>query len=135
MARDELFLVSKVWNSTIHRGPEAVQAQVRQTLRDLGTSYIDLYLVHWPVPGYHVAAYKALQELVGTGEVRSIGLSNYTIDDYQACVTARTPRLLALVPHVLLACGHVSGRQTAATASCAVRRDERSLSLAAPGRN
>jgi diketogulonate reductase-like aldo/keto reductase len=52
-------------------------------LADLGTSYIDLYLVHWPVPGKHVAAYQTLEKLHAEGKLRAIGLSNYTIEDYE----------------------------------------------------
>ena len=59
--RAELFLASKVWTATIHAGPKAVQAQLENTLRDLGTAYLDLYLVHWPVPGKHAAAYQQLE--------------------------------------------------------------------------
>eukprot|EP00536_Pseudo-nitzschia_multiseries_P000870 jgi/Psemu1/1996/gm1.1996_g len=42
--RDELFLCSKVWTTTIEEGPEAVEAQLEKTLSDLGTDYIDLYV-------------------------------------------------------------------------------------------
>ena len=48
---------TQVWTSAIHEGAEAVQAQLEQTLADLGTDYIDLYCSHWPVPGKHVDAY------------------------------------------------------------------------------
>ena len=53
-----------------------------QTLKDLGTEYVDLYLIHWPVPGKHVEAYKALEVLCKEGKIRGIGLSNYTVEDY-----------------------------------------------------
>lgn len=80
--REDLFLCSKVWTTTIEEGPEAVEARLQQTLRDLGTDYIDLYLIHWPVPGKHVAAYKKLQELQASGKIRGIGVSNYAWEDY-----------------------------------------------------
>lgn len=81
--RGELFLASKCWTTTIARGPEAVVAQVEQTLKDLGTDYLDLYCIHWPVPGKHVDAYLALEELHAQGKIRSLGLSNYAIEDYE----------------------------------------------------
>jgi len=80
--RGELFLASKVWTTTIHEGPEAVQAQVEKTLADLGTDYIDLYCIHWPVPTKHVAAYRRLEELQRAGLIRSLGVSNYAKEDY-----------------------------------------------------
>ena len=84
IARSELYIVSKVWTTTIHAGAEAVLAQLDKTLADLGTEFLDLYLIHWPVPGKkHVEAYLALEKAKAAGKIKSIGLSNYTIEDYQ----------------------------------------------------
>jgi len=80
--RKELFLCSKVWTTTIEQGPQAIRAQLDKTLSDLGTDYLDLYLIHWPVPGKHVDAYKTLEELSNEGKIRGIGLSNYAVEDY-----------------------------------------------------
>lgn len=80
--REELFICSKVWTTTIEQGPEAIRAQVQQTLDDLQTNYIDLYLIHWPVPGKHVEAYKTLVELQKEGKIRGVGVSNYAWEDY-----------------------------------------------------
>lgn len=80
--RSELFLCSKVWTTTIEKGPAAVRAQLEKTLNDLQTDYLDLYLIHWPVPGHHVEAYKTLQELQSEGKVKGIGVSNYAWEDY-----------------------------------------------------
>lgn len=81
--RNELFLCSKVWTSTIEQGPAAVTRQLEQTLADLQTDYLDLYLIHWPVPNHHVTAYKTLIQLKRTGKIRNIGVSNYAWEDYQ----------------------------------------------------
>ena len=81
--RAELFLASKVWSDTLYAGRSAIREQVGKSLADLQTDYLDLYLVHWPVPGKHVLAYKHLEELRAEGKIRSIGVSNYTIEDYQ----------------------------------------------------
>ena len=81
VARSELFLASKVWTTTIHKGPAAVQAQLEKTLADLGTDYIDLYCIHWPVPGCHVEAYKQLEKAKANGQIRSLGVSNYAAED------------------------------------------------------
>ena len=52
-------------------------------LADLGTDYVDLYLIHWPVPGKHVDAYKTLEKLQREGKIRIIGVSNYAVEDYK----------------------------------------------------
>jgi len=80
--RNELFLASKVWTDKIYAGAEAIRAQLNQTLSDLQTDYLDLYLLHWPVPTKHVEAWKVLEELKKEGKIKSIGVSNYTIEDY-----------------------------------------------------
>jgi len=80
--REELHLCSKVWTTTIEKGEDAIRAQLDKTLSDFGTDYVDLYLVHWPVPGKHVDAYKTLEKLCKEGKCKSIGLSNYAVEDY-----------------------------------------------------
>jgi diketogulonate reductase-like aldo/keto reductase len=71
-----------VWTTTIEKGPEAVRERLERTLRDLQTDYLDLYLIHWPVPGHHVQAYKTLLELKAEGKIRGAGVSNYAWEDY-----------------------------------------------------
>jgi len=88
--RDELFLASKCWTTTIHKGPEAVQAQLEKTLKDLGVDYIDLYCIHWPVPGKHVAAYQQLEKAKAAGLVRSLGVSNYAVEDFEELMESAT---------------------------------------------
>lgn len=80
--RNDLFLCSKVWTTTIEMGPAAIRKQLDQSLMDLQTDYFDLYLIHWPVPGHHVAAYKTLIQLRNEGKIRGIGVSNYAWEDY-----------------------------------------------------
>jgi len=93
--REELFLCSKVWTTTIEKGPEAVRAQLDQTLKDLQTDYIDLYLIHWPVPNHHVEAYKTLEAMLQETpqKVRGIGVSNYAVEDIQELVDAGVQEL------------------------------------------
>ncbi|KAL7563126.1 hypothetical protein ACA910_012307 [Epithemia clementina (nom. ined.)] len=80
--RNDLFLCSKVWTTTIEQGPEAIKSHLQSTLKALQTEYLDLYLVHWPVPVHHVTAYKALIELRNQGLIKGIGVSNYAWEDY-----------------------------------------------------
>mmetsp|Transcript_53569 Transcript_53569/g.106271 ORF Transcript_53569/g.106271 Transcript_53569/m.106271 type:complete len:365 (+) Transcript_53569:2-1096(+) len=85
--RKNLYLASKVWTSTIYEGADAVKAQVLKTLADLDCDYLDLYCVHWPVPSKHIEAYVALQDLKAQGLIRSLGLSNYAVEDFQELVS------------------------------------------------
>ena len=86
--RSELYFISKVWPDKIYEGPEAVSAQLKKSISDLKCGYLDLYLVHWPTPGKHIAAYKELEKYVTTNEsnpklIKHLGISNYTIQDYE----------------------------------------------------
>mmetsp|Transcript_88674 Transcript_88674/g.185337 ORF Transcript_88674/g.185337 Transcript_88674/m.185337 type:complete len:549 (-) Transcript_88674:24-1670(-) len=83
VSRDKIVFESKVWNDTIYKGADAVKAQVQKCIDDLQCEYLDIMLVHWPVPGKHVEAYKALQECKAEGKIKMVGISNYTIEDYE----------------------------------------------------
>ena len=66
-------------------GREWLRAGVESSLRNLRTDYIDLYQVHWPdlhTPPEETAA--ALEEMVGEGKVRHVGVSNYEVDQMEA---------------------------------------------------
>jgi len=83
ISRSNLFVATKVWTTTIYEGREAVISQVKKSIADLQCSHLDLVNVHWPVPNKHVEAYRALEHCVELGLVKSIGLSNYAIEDYE----------------------------------------------------
>ncbi|KAJ5915957.1 hypothetical protein N7454_010864 [Penicillium verhagenii] len=96
--REELFVTTKLWCSFHARVEEGLE----ESLKNLGLSYLDLYLVHWPLamnpkgthPIFpklpdgsrdidhshsHVTTWKSMEKLVGTGKVRAIGVSNYSL--------------------------------------------------------
>jgi len=76
--RSSIFLTSKVWRSNLHY--DDVVKSCDRTLRELNTSYLDLYLIHWPNSNIPIReTFKALGELVSNGKVRSVGVSNFTI--------------------------------------------------------
>jgi len=81
LARDEVFVTSKVPNQD--QGRDATLASFDATMADLGLEELDLYLIHWPAPskGLAVDTWKALLELQEQGRIRSIGTSNFRIED------------------------------------------------------
>lgn len=80
IARDELFITTKVWNSD--QGYENTLKAFDKSMEDLGLDYIDLYLVHWPTPKYdqYIETYKALEKLYHDGRVKAIGVCNFHIE-------------------------------------------------------
>jgi 2,5-diketo-D-gluconate reductase A len=83
--RAEVFITSKL-NNGFHRPDEARRA-FDQTLTELGVDYVDLFLIHWPVPtlngGDFVSTWKTLQEFKQQGRARSIGVSNFQVPHLQ----------------------------------------------------
>lgn len=75
--REDLFVTSKVWNADL--GYESTLKAYDESLRKLGLEYLDLYLIHWPVEGKYIDAWKALETLYKEGRVKSIGMSNFQI--------------------------------------------------------
>jgi methylglyoxal/glyoxal reductase len=77
--REELFITTKVWNN--EQGYESTLAAFERSMTKLGLDYLDLYLIHWPVPsqGKYVETWRALEKLYRDGRVRAIGVSNFTI--------------------------------------------------------
>jgi len=75
--RDEIFVTSKL-NNSFHAYDDALGA-FDQTLKELGFDYLDLFLIHWPLPkvGDYVETWKAMEEIYRSGRVRAIGVSNF----------------------------------------------------------
>ena len=81
--RDELFVTTKLWN-TDHTYERAIQT-IDTSLQTLGLDYLDLYLIHWPNPlafrenwqEANSAAWRAMEEAVKAGKIKSIGVSNF----------------------------------------------------------
>lgn len=102
LKREDLFICTKAWNH-MHE-PEDVKYSLEQSLKALGTDYIDLFLVHWPIAAERTDNYqpklgadgkyiikkeltenpeptwRAMEELNQAGKARAIGVSNWTID-------------------------------------------------------
>lgn len=75
LARDDIFVTTKLWNSD--QGYDQALRALDTSLAQLGLAYVDLYLVHWPVPGLRLESWRALETALATGKARAIGVSNY----------------------------------------------------------
>ncbi len=81
--RDDIFITSKLWND--FRGYDETVAAFEQTLENLGTDHLDLYLIHWPNPkkyrdtweSSNAESWRALEKLYRDGRIRAIGVSNF----------------------------------------------------------
>jgi diketogulonate reductase-like aldo/keto reductase len=73
--RAELFVTTKLWNAD--QGYDTARRAFDASLARLGLDYVDLYLVHWPVPGKRLESWGALEKIHAEGRARAIGVSNF----------------------------------------------------------
>lgn len=101
LARDEVFLTTKLWNSD--QGFDETLRAFDASLERLGTDYVDLYLIHWPVPEYdrYVDTFKAFQQIRDSGRAKAIGVSNFTIEALRRVIdeTGETPAINQIELH------------------------------------
>jgi 2,5-diketo-D-gluconate reductase A len=80
--RADIFVTTKLSNS--HHRPSDAREAFDRSLSELGSDYVDLFLIHWPLPmlydGDYVSTWKTLEELQAEGRARSIGVSNFQVD-------------------------------------------------------
>lgn len=83
--RTELYITSKIWRDRLDYN--GVLEQVYTILEELETEYIDLCLIHWPNKDFDMKdTFEALEELVNEGSIRSIGVSNFTINHLKKAI-------------------------------------------------
>lgn len=76
--RDELFIATKVWSNHLRR--DALVKALERSLKRLGTSYVDLYQVHWPNGKVPISeTMGAMEEMKEQGKLRAIGVSNFSL--------------------------------------------------------
>jgi len=74
--RKDLFITTKLWNSD--QGYEKALKALDKSLDKLEMDYVDLYLLHWPVPEKRLESWKALVEIYKSGRAKAIGVCNFT---------------------------------------------------------
>ena len=77
VAREDLFVTTKLWNS--EQGYDSTLRAFDASLDKLGLDYVDLYLIHWPVPAKdaYVDTYAAFEKIYADGRAKAIGVSNF----------------------------------------------------------
>ncbi|NMO91958.1 aldo/keto reductase [Actinomycetospora sp. TBRC 11914] len=104
LPRDELFITTKCNNS--NHGYDESQRALDESLSKLGLEFVDLYLIHWPLPGkdLYVQTWQGLEQAAKDGKARSIGVSNFKSHhlDRLAQETGTTPAVnqIELHPHL-----------------------------------
>ena len=105
--RGDIFVTSKIWNS--EHGFDTTLAALDGSLARIGTDYLDLCLIHWPVPdaNRYVDTWKALIRAKEDGKVRSIGVSNFLTEHLDRIIgeTGVTPVLNQIELHPTMAQG------------------------------
>jgi len=84
--REQLFVTTKVWNADIRQ--RRIEVAFEESMQRLGLDYVDLYLVHWPIKGEIVSAWKVLEKLQRSGRIKAIGVSNHLIPHLEELLAA-----------------------------------------------
>ncbi|WP_445362274.1 aldo/keto reductase [Microbulbifer sp. ANSA003] len=85
LAREELFITSKVWDT--EQGTNKTHDAFARSLERLQLEYLDLYLIHWPMPAYTRETWGAMEALYQQKKVRALGVSNFRKSDIEQLAT------------------------------------------------
>ncbi|MHC5262756.1 aldo/keto reductase [Streptomyces sp. UC4497] len=101
LAREDVFVTTKLWNT--EQGRDTALRAFDASLDRLGMDYVDLYLIHWPVPSRdkYVETWQAFEEILAGGRARAIGVSNFLPEhlDRLAAETSVVPALNQIELH------------------------------------
>jgi diketogulonate reductase-like aldo/keto reductase len=79
--REQLFITTKLWNKD--QGYDQALLAFEASMKRLKLDYLDLYLIHWPVPTLRLESWRALERLLADQRVRAIGVSNFLVPQLQ----------------------------------------------------
>ena len=110
--RENLFVTTKLWNNT--RGYDHTLKAIESSLENLGLSYIDLYLIHWPNPlkfrttweQANAESWRAMEDLYNKGKIRAIGVSNFRPKHLKSLF--KTAKIAPMVNQIRLCPGDVN---------------------------
>ncbi|MEB8335939.1 aldo/keto reductase [Streptomyces endophyticus] len=101
LAREDVFVTTKLWNT--EQGRDTALRAFDASLDRLGMDYVDLYLIHWPVPSRdkYVETWQVFEEILASGRARAIGVSNFLPEhlDRLAAETSVVPALNQIELH------------------------------------
>lgn len=108
--REDFFIASKVWKTDM--GYKAAHESFSRTLENLGTDYVDVFLIHWPRPDIEsknwreldLETWRAMEELHSQGKIRALGLSNFL--PYHAENIINNSRVFPAVAQIEFHAGH-----------------------------
>lgn len=86
--REDYYLITKLSNSDQYKCN--VESALKKSLKELGTEYVDLYLMHWPVEGVWIDNWKQMEELYRSGLCKEIGVCNCNIHHLQKLIESAT---------------------------------------------
>lgn len=92
IGREEIILTTKIGNSQQIRGD--IEGEIEKSLNNLQTDYIDIWLMHWPYPGYYTDTWKKMCQIYDqTDKVRAIGVANYHVRHFKELENSKPPHM------------------------------------------
>lgn len=93
LKREDVFITTKIGNSQQAKGD--IAGEIEKSLENLQTDYVDLWLMHWPYPGYYIDTWRKMEKVYATGKVRAIGMANYHVRHFKTLFAAG----IDIIPH------------------------------------
>lgn len=93
LKRDDVFITTKIGNGQQAKGD--IEGEIEKSLENLQTDYVDLWLMHWPYPGYYIDTWRKMEKVYASGRVRAIGMANYHVRHFKTLFAAG----IEVVPH------------------------------------